>query len=192
MRILMTGSDAGAGARVETLLRDAGHEVVSCTGPDRPFPCRGVASGTCPLDEGAAVAVSAPASIPPEPRAEEIGVICALRRHLPLLVVAPDDVAWSEARLGSIPIDDLLDEVERAAAAPLPAHTEAVRAEVQRALGPGADAAVFRSGTGLVVTIDVPAGTEERRVEAAAVRAQGAVRSLDPFATVVDVRTQEA
>jgi len=179
MRILMTESDPRAGAEVEALLVDAGHEVLSCTGPGQAFPCRGVAGDACPLDEGVAVAVSAPGSIPPEPKAGDVGVICVLRRHLPLVVVAPDGHA------------DLLVEVERAAAAPLADHTEALRVEVRKELGPEADASVVRAGTGLLVTIDVPAGTDPQTVEAVAVKAKGTIRRIDPWATIIDVCAQE-
>jgi hypothetical protein len=188
MRILMTESDPRAGSEVDEVLSAAGHEVVRCTDSSgAPFPCRGVAGGTCPLDEGVAVAVSAPGTIPPEPVAGEIGLICALRRHVPFLVVSPDHAEGTDARPGYVGRADLVAEVERVATAPLPLHTEVVRAEARRILGDGADATVVRDGTGLNVTIDVPAGTDRRLVESAAVRAKGAVRRIDHWATVVDV-----
>jgi hypothetical protein len=192
MRILMTESDPRAAAEVAARLTEAGHQVVSCTdAPNRPFPCRGVAGEACPLDEGVAVACSVPGQIPPEPRAGGVGLICALRRHIPLLVVAPDDAAWSDAPFAVVPMSKVVEEVERAAGAALAVHTDLARAEIRRDLGPTADASVVRTGTGVTATLTVPPGTEAAQVESAAIRVKAAIRRADPWATVIDVRAEE-
>jgi hypothetical protein len=177
MRILLTESDPTLAAEVDAILTGAGHEVLRCVdGPGSPFPCRGAVVGPCPLDQGVGVAVSAPGTLPPEPRAGHVGVVCALRHHLPLVVAGPDDT------------DELPTLVERAAAAPLPRHTAAVTEEVQRVV-PDGRAEVVRRGEDLRVTLDLPAGTDRRTAERLAVRAEGAVRRIDRWAAKVDVTT---
>ena len=189
MRIAMIQSDPSAGARAQTLLEDAGHEVLTCVDDvGTPFPCRGVAGGTCPLAAGAVVAVSAPASLPPEPQAGDIGLICAMRRHLPLVVVAPDGVGWRGARVRSVTADDLVAAVEEAASAVLPVHTGAVLDEVRSVAGEAASAAVTRSAEGLEVLVELPEDIDDRAAEKIAVRAQAAIRRVDPWAPTVDVR----
>lgn len=189
MRIAMIQSDPRAGARAQAILEQAGHEVSWCAEPAaNQFPCRGVAGGDCPLDEGAMVAVSAPGSVPPEPAAGDVGLICAMRRRLPVLVAAPDDVAWPGSRLGLVPLEDLVTAVEEAASAVLPEHTAAVLDEARRVAGPATTASVTRSGDGIKVVIDLPEGVDVALAEAIAVRAQGAIRRIDPFAATVDVR----
>jgi hypothetical protein len=164
----MVESDERAGHDARSFLEVAGHDVLACVKAGAS-PCVGVAGGVCPLEAGAAVAVSAPAGIPAQPRAGDVGVICALRHHLPLVVASPDG--------------DLVAEVEAAALAPLPAHTEVVGREV-----PTGSAAVTRVDGGLLVEVAVPDGTDERTREIVAIRAQGALRRLDPWASTIDVR----
>lgn len=189
MRIAMIQSDPRAGARAQALLEDAGHEVLHCTDPaGHLFPCRGVTGDSCPLDAGAVVAVSAPGSFPPEPQAGNVGLICAMRRRLPVLVAAPEDVAWPGARPELVAAGDLVASVERAASALLPLHTEDVLDEVRRLAGESATASVTRSVEGLRVDIDLPDGIEESLAQAIAVRALGAVRRIDPWAATIDVR----
>ena len=174
MRVLLTESDPELAAEVEATLAQAGHEVLACVDrPGSPFPCRGTAgTGPCPLDKGAEVAVSVPGTLPAVPKAGDVGVVCALRHHLPLVVTRPGD--------------DIVAEVERAAAAPLPQHTEAVKAEL-RTHGVVGNATVVRTGTNLHVVLDLPAGTDRRMAERLAVRAEGVVRAIDPWAAKVDV-----
>ena len=189
MRIAMIQSDQRAGARTQDLLEEAGHEVLHCLDSgSNPFPCRGVAGGPCPLDEGAVVAVSAPGSVPPEPQAGDVGLICALRRHLPVLVAVPDDVRWPGARLGLVVDHDVVAAVEQAAAAVLPVHTAAVLDEVRRVVGGAASATVTRSVDGLEIAIDLPEDVEASVAQAAAVRAQSVVRGVDSWAATIDVR----
>ena len=57
--------------------------------------------------------------------------------------------------------------------------------------GEDATATVHRVGSRLQIRVDVAAGTEPRLVEAAAVRAEGAVRNVDPWADQIDVSVGE-
>lgn len=189
MRIAMLQSDPLTGARAQALLEDAGHEVLHCSDPaGQPFPCRGVTGDSCPLDAGAVVAVSAPATIPPEPQAGNVGLICAMRRHLPVLVAAPGDAVRSGSPLGLVAAGDLVASVESAASAVLPVHTKDVLDEARGMAGESATASVTRSAGGLQVDIGLPEGVEDSLAQAIAVRALGAVRRIDPWAATIDVR----
>lgn len=189
MRIAMIQSDPPTVARVQALLEDAGHEVLHCTDhAGHPFPCRGVTGDTCPVDSGAVVAVSAPGTVPPEPHAVNVGLICAMRRHLPVVVAAPEEVVRPGARLGLVAAGDLVASVERAASAVLPVHTKDVLDEVRRMAGESATASVTKFVGGLRVDIDLPEDVEHSVAQAIAVRALDAVRRIDPWAATIDVR----
>jgi hypothetical protein len=188
MRILLTQSDGRAGLRARAVLENAGHEVLACTDErGEPFPCAGVAGGTCPLDEGAVIAVSAPGSIPPVPQAGDVGLICALRHHLPVVVVAPDSLSWLDDRAGLIDPADLPAAVELAALAPLQPHTRTCTEEVRKVVAGDARATVTRAGTGLRIDIDTPDDVDDQTTQALAVRVQAAIRRIDRWATAVDV-----
>ena len=184
MRILLTESDPSQAVAVEAVLAGAGHEVVACTDGTTPFPCRGADGAPCPLDEGVTVAVSAPGSVPPTPRAGDVGVVCVTRRTVPLVVVAPDPRA---AGGGVVSLEALPDAVEEAATSPLRRHTDAVVEVVRREVGEDADATVHRVGRDLLVRLDLPASVDRRRADALAVRAEAVVRAVDPWAAKVDV-----
>jgi hypothetical protein len=111
-----------------------------------------------------------------------------MRRLLPVVVAAPADVSSPGSRFGLVPLEDLVDAVEQAAAAVLPEHTSAVLDEARRLAGETTTASVTRSGDGVKVVIDLPEGIDGALAEAIAVRAQGAIRRIDPFAATVDVR----
>jgi hypothetical protein len=191
MRILLTQSDGRAGLRARAVLENAGHEVLACTDErGEPFPCAGVGGGRCPLDEGAVVAVSAPGLVPPVPQAGDVGVICALRHHLPVVVVAPESLSWLDDRTGLVDPADLPAAVELAAAAPLEPHTRTCTEEARRLVGGDVRATVTRVGTGLRVDIDTPDDVDDKTAQALAVRVQTAVRRIDRWATGVDVNTR--
>jgi hypothetical protein len=190
MRVLLTESDAEASQLAADVLREAGHEVVRCTADEGGFPCRGVAQGDCPLDEAVDVAVSAPAGLPPEPEAGELGVVCALRRHIPLVVVSPDGSTWPASRYEVSARSDLVAACARAAAAPLPRHSSVAQDVVRQVCGDDATATVLRDGSRLWIRLRVPDGTDRKVLDAAAVRAEAAVRQVDRSAAIVDVTVE--
>jgi hypothetical protein len=193
MRVLVTESDPRAADEAVHVLESSGHQVVRCTGRDEAaFPCRGVAGGGCPLDEGVDAALAVRAEPHPEPTASEAGITCALRQHLPLVVLGggegPDP--FEPWRAGTATLDDLPARVEEAVHAELPRHTARVTAELCRHLpvvGSGARASVHRDGRRAVVTLRLPTEVDDATAEALAVRAAGAVREIDHWTPVVDV-----
>jgi hypothetical protein len=190
MRILLTESDPEASRLAASVLVDAGHEVVRCTDEAGGFPCRGVTQDDCPLDDPVDVAVSTPGALPPDPQAGEVGVVCALRRHVPLLVVSPDGLTWSASQFEVTARTDLVAACARAAAAPIRSQSAAAQEAARQVCGDGATATVHRDGSRLWVRLYVPEGTDRKVLQAAAVRAEAAVRLLDRSSRVVDVSVE--
>src|SRR5688572_7201329 len=107
----------------------AGHEVARCVEAGHPsFPCAAYREG-CPLECGRAVDVvvdvrrHARSQLAPG----EFGMSCAVRHHVPLVLVGPtilhpfDEFAIESTTDGK----DVVRTCERAAARPLPAHSRA-------------------------------------------------------------------
>jgi len=89
VKVLVLESDAHAADKATTRLREAGHDVERCHEPGLPsFPCNALlGGGICPLDrDGIDVTVVVRSHPWPRPSALEDGVVCALRRGLPLVV----------------------------------------------------------------------------------------------------------
>ena len=89
-RVLLLSSDDVPLDDVERELANAGFGVLRCheAGPE-PFPCVGLAGGTCPLDAAGGIdaAVDVREHPWPLPTRRETGVTCALRAAVPVVVM---------------------------------------------------------------------------------------------------------
>jgi len=202
MKVLVLEERVGASCDAALDLVGSGHEVVRCHGADEPaFPCRGIAEGACPLDEGdvaVALMVRSPdrEGVGAADDAAADGARCALRRHIPLVVAGDGDTPLEAFASGHV--DDtaaVSSMVEMVGRMPSPRHgdvAEGAFAGVLEAHGldPAlAGAIVTRNGSELHVQL-VPGGEVDRAVlEVAAVRVAGALRRFDPFPRVIDVVT---
>lgn len=203
MRVLVLEGEPGAAADAADRLVDAGHQVSRCHEPGaRPFPCNGLIDGQrCPLEEenvDAAVVVRGQSHV--DPTASEDGVRCALRRYIPLVVVGRNEQSpyldWATA-ISQGP-ETVVTAVEHAVAAPLPRHEAAAAKSLREALDTHglpeiqADARVRHRGGDLHVML-IPSGPVPSIVaEMASVRAAGAIRSFDTYASVIDVIVEPA
>jgi anti-anti-sigma regulatory factor len=201
MRILVVGTVPSAIEPAVAELAGAGHDVVRChdsgTGP---FPCLALSEDrACPLEAGPVdVAVTVRDRAWPRPSPYEEGALCALRRHVPL-VVAGTAVLQPFERWSSWTSEEgtnLVAACEQAAAAPLPRHGEVSRDAAREFLAAagreaGAEAMVWRRRGGLRADITVPAGCADLSPRVAA-RVTGALRQFDRFATAIDVGVSEA
>lgn len=202
MRVLLVEGQVGEAGEAEELLRRSGHEVSRCVEPDAAaFPCNGMLSGSCPLEDqviDAAVLVRTDLADTRTPR--EDGARCALRRHVPLVLAGNVDgspyASWATAvtdDLGGLPA-----ALQTATAALLDRHSDAARRSleavlVQHELDPnGAAAEVHRTGTELRVSLSSPMEVPIRVAEMAAVRVAGAIRDIDPYAAKIDVTFADA
>lgn len=86
--VLVVGTDDWAIEQSSASLALAGYQVLRCHEPgEAAFPCNALREGRhCPLDVGANVVVTSRARPMDTPAAEEMGVVCALHAHLPLVV----------------------------------------------------------------------------------------------------------
>lgn len=193
MRILVTETDRHGSDGVASTLAAAGHDVVRCTDTDASaFPCRGLIEGqSCPVDRGVDVVVTARCAPYPRRTAREDGVVCALRRHIPLVVtggqVENPFADWTTVEVAEG--DDLAAACELAAAAPLRRHSEIATAEVVRLVGDDtAGAVVHRRDGRCVVSLVLPESVGGDVAHDVAVRVADVVRAFDPTATNLDVR----
>lgn len=88
LAVLVLESHDGVAAAVAEKLEAAGHQIFRCHEPGAAnFPCAALTDGgTCPLDTGIDVAVTA-RTRSPWPTAREDGVACALRAGVPVVEV---------------------------------------------------------------------------------------------------------
>jgi len=193
MRILLTESEHGVGDATQQTLERAGHQVVRCSERDAPdFPCNGLATGDCPIDDhvDAAVTVRAQPDATPTPR--ETGVICALRQRIPLVVARAADadpfVTWSTATVVSGDETALLTALDDALSGELPEHARVAAAEARDRLADDAvEADARRRGNGIAVTVRTSVWLDPQRRETLGVHVAGAVRRHDRWAGVIDV-----
>src|SRR5688572_4227949 len=85
---LVVGTDDWAIQQATEKLRADGVRVLQCHEPGEPaFPCNALLEGrTCPLDVGFDVVLTVRGRPLPRPAEGEMGVVCALRHRVPLVV----------------------------------------------------------------------------------------------------------
>jgi hypothetical protein len=202
MRVLVVEGTPGASVHAVRELERAGHEVRSCHDEGHAsFPCRGmVEGGRCPLEgESVDVALLVRVAATHAPTAEEEGVRCALRRHVPVAIVGEvADVPYADWATVIRPgADDIVGAAEAAAAAPLARHTSAARHTLRTVLaGNGlptelAEAVVERHGNHLHVLLSPGVAMDPMVADTASVRTVGAVRAVDPYAGIIDVSVEQ-
>lgn len=191
MRVLVTETDQYGSDAVAAELTHAGHQVVRCVAEDGPaFPCHGLTEGSsCPVDGVVDVVVTVRNHPYPRRTAREDGVVCALRRHIPLVVTGTQPInpfaEWTTVHAEH----DVVAACEDAAAAPLRRHSEIATAEVVRLLGDEtAGAVAHRRGKRIVVTLNLPDSVTNEEAHRIAVRVAAAVHGFDPHAANLDVQ----
>ncbi len=180
----MLGRMGAERARLERVVREAGHSVAACH--DRGWGCIGM-DGECPLDVGdvdVAVAVAEPGG-----RFDAQGVACAYRARIPIVAV------------GATSADPVLDYVVANVAHGDPSVLVAMEAAVghgsgHRAAIEEALAAHVRPDESITVSVErsasridvlLVASGDDIRAGALADVARGAVRRYDPHVNVIDV-----
>ena len=211
MHVLMPEAHSpGAQAAAEGL-RAAGHTVSVChpSGHTGPW-CAALVHGRCPLET---TPVDAAVVVRPAEVAGflpfEAGVVCAVRRLVPLVVAGEIDPfsatdsgtdhpyrTWAAAEQYGT---DVTETVEAVVHAPLPRHSAVASAAVRDTLRThgfdpgGSSAEVCRREGGLLIRMIEPVpGIDDKVMRRAAVRACGAVRQLDRWARGIDVTIQHA
>jgi hypothetical protein len=198
LRVLVTEDEPGAADDAVHELQHAGHTVLRCCEPtDAAFPCAALRDpSSCPLrDGGVDVALDVRRDARPQPTRREEGALCAIRRHVPL-VVAGSEVfdpfePWESEVLGRT--DDVVDACERVARAPLAEHTRRAAAAAHDVLegrglrGVVALVAVHRLAGGLVVRVRASRDLGQGVRSMISVRVVAALRDYDRDASGIDV-----
>jgi hypothetical protein len=195
MKVLVLESENGAAAIATAQLERAGHEVLRCHEPGaRAFPCAGFGSSGCPLEqEGVDVVLTVRSRPSAQPAPLEDGAVCALRRHVPLVVAGRAGANPFSTFPVTIAGRDIVAACEEAATGPLVDH-EAVaqRALDESLLANGLDdsdarATVRRRAGRITTSLRFPTETPERTRAMASVRVVGALRQFDPYNGGIDV-----
>jgi hypothetical protein len=198
MDVLLLETDVDRGHDVAGCLTVAGHRVWRCHHDGDPaFPCRALATGTCPIDDpgiDVAVTVRKPHAVDPTPT--EDGVACALRARVPLVVVTEGENPFRDyAR--AVVTGDATATCEEVLAAPSPRHSSVASAALGEALArhapPAAsavpEATVHRDSAGLRVQLDGLDHLDTRTRGMIVTRVVAALRAFDRAAPSIDVAT---
>lgn len=196
VNVLMPHVASHAAARAAEMLREAGHEVHSCHNVgDSGFACVALRERPCPLEDvDIDVALDVRSRQVPFPGPDEDGVVCAIRRHVPLVVAGEAGAnpfeAWTSAVADR---SEVVARVEEVALLPLPVEsaraTEAVRQALARRgfQDAPADVSVFRRGRRLQVVAQVGGDLDPSIRSAVAVAAASGVNAVDHFRQGLDV-----
>lgn len=198
MKVLMLDEGIGLGGLVESDLIDAGHEVLRCHPWGQPdFPCVGLLDRElCPLEHspvGVAVKLSEEGS--GCPGHHEQGVVCSLRRRVPLVLAgaSPDSTLVGLAAAITPGHEDVVGVVEAVADADITELSTIARAatlgvfERHGLTHADIDGWVVRRDDGLIARLvadeDVPRSVRE----VAAIKVHAELKRLAPDAAAISV-----
>jgi hypothetical protein len=197
LNVLVVESERGAAAGAIQELEGAGHSIHRCHEiGDDVFPCNALAEARdCPFDAAPIdVAVTVRAVPRSQPTVLEDGIVCAMKRHVPVVVTGRTALhpyeGWATE---TAPLNDVVAAVERAAGTEMPAHQAVARAALdlalsQRGVDPScASVRVERHLRGLRVVLALPSSLSASDHDMIAVRVMGALRAADTTAAFIDV-----
>ena len=180
MDVLVIESSPGIATTLQNRLVRDGHEVISCN-DSHGGPCRGVESNeACPMTQHIDVAILA-RERGAEPSLNEMGSVCALRHHVPLVTLYPGD-EFGPGASTEIAAAVARREVEAA-------YVAAIRRQLRHGVK---DIHVHREFQRVHVIITVAKSMSAQTISRLADRARQAVREYDIHTPVVDVSVEWA
>ena len=198
MKVLMLDEGVGLGGLVESDLIDAGHEVLRCHPWGQPdFPCVGLLDrAQCPLEHssvGVAVKMSVEGS--DCPGHHEQGVVCSLRRRVPLVLAgsAPDATLAGVATAISPGHENVVGVVEAVVDADITELSTVARAatlgvfERHGLTHADIDGWVVRRDNGLVARLVADEEVPRPVREVAAIKVHAELKRLAPDASAISV-----
>ena len=196
MHLLLTETVTPRARDAARSLREAGHVVHACHDEgDVDATCGALRGESCPLEaDPVDLVVTVRPMGAPKPTPLEDGVLCAVRRKVPVLVAGSTaGDPWARWERLVWPGTDLAEPVARAAEAPLAEHSYAATAALRRSLAAAGlpidpVARVVRAGAYLKVVVACDAPLPASVAQRAAVRICQTVRAVDPWARGIDVR----
>ncbi len=215
MNVLMVEDQSPLGAKVASSLRDLGHRVFPCeqsSNVNQDFACRALFGEPCPLDiypvDAAVGTKSSNAEIitrgntsHSHPGLDQEGLACAIRRHIPLVMVCdtgdpyggPFD-QWIEAASVHDEVADVVDSIVSSASDSYGAV--ATKALVSALLIRGLDttkakAKIVRKDGRLNVSLEVSGSLDQLTVDGLSVSVHRALREFDPWTGCVDISVSQ-
>lgn len=195
MRILLVDGDRIEGAVLAGQLSERGHHVVRCFPPEGDSVCVGASDPTlCPVESlgcDVALVVREPSSVP---GLREMGAVCAIRRHIPLVEARPDGDSpygrWSTPT--GTAVVEAVEDLDSGARPGLVAAVEECLASLPAVirLGHLPTVAIRRQGTRLLMSVTLPPEATRADEESVITWAVRRLRELDPHALTADVTTQ--
>ncbi|HUY85589.1 MAG TPA: hypothetical protein VMU77_00635 [Acidimicrobiales bacterium] len=209
MDILMTEEISPTAKLTANTLREGGVKVHCCRTNLDSFACQALLDGQCPLDQFPIDAVISvhPASVEvatfqsnakSHAYLEDEGIVCAVRRHIPLVAVCdtgdpyggPFD-PWIDATCSH---EEVAELVKAIANSPSDSYSQVATTALEQALDTyGLDrgrnqATVKRAEGKLDVKVKVPESASTATREGCAVKVLGALNSFDPWISTVNIR----
>lgn len=199
MRILLVDGDRREGAVLAGQLGERGHEVVSCFPPEGHSVCVGATDPTrCPVESLGCDVALVVRDQDRDPGLREMGAVCAIRRHIPLVEACPDlaETGSSPYARWSTPtgtavveaVEDFDSGVRPGLVAAVEARLATLPAVVR--LGRLPTVAIRRQGTRLLMSLTLPPDASRADEESIITWAVRALRELDPHALTADVTIQ--
>jgi len=195
MRILLVDGDRSEGAVLAGQLGERGHDVVRCFPPEGDSVCVGASDpALCPVESlGSDVApvVRDPAAVA---GLREMGAVCAIRRHIPLVEARPDGASpsgrWSTPT--GTAVVEASEDFDSGARPGLVAAVEERLASLPAVtrLGRLPTMAIRRQGTHLLMSLTLPPDASRADEESIITGAVRTLRELDPHALTADVTTR--
>lgn len=195
MRILLVDGDRSEGAVLAGQLGERGHDVVRCFPPEGHSVCVGAADpAQCPVESlgcDVALVVRDPGT---DPGLREMGAVCAIRRHIPLVEACPDGdspfAEWSTPTGTAVveAVEDFDSGVRPGLVAAVEERLASLPAVIR--LGRMPTVAIRRQGTRLLMSLTLPPDASRADEETIITWAVRALRELDPHALTADVTTQ--
>lgn len=192
MRILLVDGDRSEASVLAGQLGERGHEVVRCFPVEGNSLCVGVDHPeSCPVESlgcDVALVVREPAG---EATLREMGAICAVRRHIPLVEACPNSDSpfsgWSTPTGTAV-----VEAVEDFDSGFRPGLVAAVESKLARIpaverLGRVPTVAVRRKDSALQLSITLPAEASRIDEESIVTWAVRALREADPHSSSADV-----
>lgn len=192
MRILLVDGDRSEASVLAGQLGERGHEVVRCFPDAGHALCVGVEHPeNCPVESlgcDVALVVREPSQ---EPALREMGAICAVRRHIPLVEACPNSDSpfadWSTP--AGTAVVEAVEDFDSGFRPGLVSAVEAKLAKVPavQRLGRMPTVAVRRIGPALHLSITLPAEATRIDEESIVTWAVRALREADPHSSSADV-----
>lgn len=192
MRILLVDGDRSEASVLAGQLGERGHEVVRCFPEHGMGLCIGVEHPeNCPVESlgcDVALVVREPSE---DPTLREMGAICAVRRHIPLVEARPDPEspysAWSTPT--GTAVVEAVEDFDSGFRPGLVAAVERKLAAVPavRRMGHIPTVAVRRIGSAVHLSLTLPAEASRTDEESIVTWAVRALREADPHSATADV-----